>query len=358
MSMFGKIKKFLKKSDGSQVRFIDMFAGIGGFRIAFENLGAKCVFSSEINKFARKMYSDNFGEVPSGDITEIPAYNIPEHDILLAGFPCQAFSIAGKKKGFEDPRGNMFFQIIRILKEARPAMFLLENVKGLKKHDGGRTLKVMLDALEALRYKTWLNLFNAKHVVPQNRERLFFMGAGYDIPMPSEIKIDPVKSKLEDILEKDVPDKYTLKPGTWKYLKLAKERNAKRAYGFGYTIADLNGHARTITARYGNDGAECLIKLADIDKGHQGNQIYSSRGIGRALLAGGGGLGGKTGLYHVGDKVRKLTPRECARLMGFPDNYKITVSDAQAYKCFGNSVVVPVVERFARAMIPMIGRAS
>jgi len=300
--------------------FIDLFAGIGGIRMGFEDAGCKCVFSSEWNRYAQKTYIANFGEVPFGDITKIEAKDIPSFDILTAGFPCQPFSIAGvskknslhKKHGFDDEtQGTLFFDIVRILKHHKPKAFLLENVKNLKAHDQGRTFNVIRNNLLNLGYNIFYKVFNAKNYVPQNRERIFIVGFldhSIDFHFP---EIADQKPKLKDILEKNVNEKYTLTDKLWKYLQAYKEKHNKAGNGFGYSIADPESTTRTLSARYYKDGSEILI--------------------------------GQTG-----KNPRRLTPRECARLQGFEDNFKIPVSDTQAYKQFGNSVSVPVIEGISK----------
>ena len=302
--------------------FIDLFAGIGGMRIAFEKSGGRCVFSSEWNKFSQQTYEANFGEVPDGDITKIKAGDIPNHDILVGGFPCQPFSIAGvssknalgRKHGFEDEtQGTLFFDIARIIREKKPKAFLLENVKNLKSHDKGNTFRVIMKVLrEDLGYDVHYKIVDASSVVPQHRERIFIVG--FRKPMDFEFpKLIDKRPKLGDILEKNVDSKYTLIDGTWKALQRHKEIHSKKGNGFGYSMADRDSIAKTLSARYYKDGAEILIP--------QGKK-----------------------------NPRRLTPRECALLMGFPKSFKIQVSDNQAYRQFGNAVVVPVVKEIAKSI--------
>jgi len=308
----------------SSFTFIDLFAGIGGTRQAFEQAGGKCVFSSEWNKFSQQTYEANFGEIPEGDITKIQASEIPDHDVLVAGFPCQPFSIAGvsskkhlgRPHGFKDlTQGTLFFDIARILKTKRPSAFLLENVKNLGSHDKGKTFKVILDVLrEELGYDVHYKVVDASKLVPQHRERIFI--AGFENPTDFEFpKLVDKRPKLGDVLEDNVDKKYTLTDGTWNSLQRHMEKHRKMGNGFGYNIADKKGIAKTLSARYYKDGAEILIP--------QGKN----------------------------KNPRRLTPRECARIMGFPEKFRITVSDNQAYRQFGNAVVVPVVAHVARAMI-------
>lgn len=313
-----------RNSRTEKFTFIDLFAGIGGMRIAFESAGGRCVFSSEWNKYSQQTYLANFGEMPDGDITKLSASEIPDHDILLAGFPCQPFSIAGvsKKKslnrphGFEDEtQGTLFFDVARIIKEKRPSAFLLENVKNLKSHDGGRTFDVILRTLsESLGYDVHYKVIDAQAVVPQHRERIFIVGFAekteFEFP-----EISHRQTRVRDILEKKVDKKYTLTDGVWNALQRHAENSRKKGNGFGYGIVDIDGISRTLSARYYKDGAEVLVS-----QGRNSNP-------------------------------RRLTPRECARLMGFPDTFKIVVSDAQAYRQFGNAVVAPLVSKVAEAMV-------
>ena len=304
--------------------FIDLFAGIGGTRLAFEKAGGKCVFSSEWNKFSQETYAANFGDTPDGDITKIKASKIPDHDILVGGFPCQPFSIAGisskkhlgRPHGFKDlTQGTLFFDIARIIKAKKPKAFLLENVKNLARHDKQKTFKVILKILrEKLGYDVHYKVIDASNVVPQHRERIFIVG--FNTPMQFEFpELANKRPKLADILEKKVDRKYTLTDGTWNSLQRHMQKHRAKGNGFGYNIADKNGIAKTLSARYYKDGAEILIP--------QG----------------------------ANKNPRRLTPRECARLMGFPEKFKIHVSDNQAYRQFGNAVVVPVVKAIANEVV-------
>jgi DNA (cytosine-5)-methyltransferase 1 len=300
----------------SELRFIDLFCGIGGFRMAFERAGCRCVFSCDRDKFARKTYAANFGEEPAGDITQIDAADIPDHDILCAGFPCQPFSIAGRQHGFACPdQGNMFFEIVRVLREKRPAAFVLENVKNLKGHDKCRTFDIIRNTLVGLGYYIQYKVIDSSPVVPQKRKRIFIVGfckwywCLFDFP-----EITGSYPKLGSILEQNVPDKYTMSDNLWQTLLKHAERHKNKGNGFGFGLFTENDTSRTLTSRYCNDGSEILIS-------------------------------------QEGRNPRRLTPRECARLMGFPDSFVIPVSDTQAYKQFGNSVVVPVVERIAKAVV-------
>lgn len=304
--------------------FIDLFAGIGGIRRPFQKLGGKCVFSSEIDKFAIKTYEANWEETPSGDITKISAKDIPNFDILLAGFPCQAFSIAGKRRGFDDTRGTMFFEIERILEYHKPKCFLLENVKGLVNHNKGKTFKTILDILEnKLKYKVYYKILNARDFgVPQNRERIIIVGfknhnIDFDFPLPFD-----KKTRLGDILEKKVDSKYTISDRLWESHKRRKEEHKKRGNGFGYSLFNEDSvYTSTLSARYYKDGSEILIE-------------------------------------QMGKNPRKLTPREAARLQGFPDDFKLVVSDLQCYKQFGNSVPTLMIEAVANKVCEALEKSG
>lgn len=300
------------------VKVIDLFAGIGGIRLGFDLAfnGVDCVFTSEIDKYAKITYSANFGEENlHGDITQIPEADVPEHDILLAGFPCQPFSQAGLKKGFSDTRGTLFFDIERIILEKKPSAFLLENVKQLKGHDKGKTLQVILEHLKNAGYKTYYDVLRARDFgAPQNRERIFIVGfldhsIDFSFPEPSSVDV-----KVGDILETEVDDKYTISDTLWSGHQRRKINNKLNGKGFGYGLFNADSpYTNTISARYYKDGSEILIE-------------------------------------QQGKNPRKLTPREAARLQGFPDSFKIPVSNAQAYKQFGNSVCVPVIIAVAKEM--------
>ena len=307
----------------SEFSFIDLFAGIGGIRIPFSELGGRCVFSSEWDAHAQKTYFVNYGETPAGDITKIEAGDIPDFDILLGGFACQPFSQAGLHKGFADTRGTLFFEIERIIEAKRPKAFLLENVKQLAGHDHGRTLRVILEHLHALNYNVSYKVLRAAdYGVPQNRERIYIVGFDknafsladdYTFPYPEPLKI---KTRLGDILENNVDSKYTISDALWAGHQRRKEEHQAKGNGFGFSLFTPDSeYANTISARYYKDGSEILI-----DQGTDKNP-------------------------------RKLTPRECARLQGFPESFVIPVSDMQAYKQFGNSVAVPVIREIAKQII-------
>lgn len=308
--------------------FIDLFAGIGGMRLAYESVGGECLYSSEWNKYSQKTYFANFGELPDGDITKVDARSIPTHDILVAGFPCQPFSIAGvsKKKsmgratGFEDKtQGTLFFDVCRILKAKRPSAFMLENVKNLKSHDHGNTFKVIMESLEELNYQVFTAILDGQNFVPQHRERILIVGFdrerfGKDIDFKFDITPVEPKPVVADILMDHVDPKYTLSDKLWSFLQNYAAKHKAKGNGFGYGIAPLDGVTRTLSARYYKDGSEILIE-------------------------------------QKGKNPRRLTPRECARLMGFPDSFKIPVSDTQAYRQFGNSVVMPLMANVASLVV-------
>ncbi len=306
-------------------RFIDLFCGIGGMRIGLERAGGTCVFSSEINKYAVKTYAANFGDVPDGDITKTDAYDIPDHEVLAAGFPCQPFSHAGVVKrnsmnrpsGMDSSQGRLFDDIIRVLRAKKPQAFILENVKNLQSIDGGGVFRHMRRRLERAGYVVSDHVIDARVVVPQHRERLFIVGFDRDVEFDFP-RIRDTEPKVRDILERSPGDRYRLTGRVWAALKRHKSNARSRGCGFGYGMADLNGVSRTMSRRYYKDGAEILIP----------------RGPGRI--------------------PRRLTPRECARLMGFPETFRIPVSDSQAYRQFGNSVVPQVVSRVAANMVPHI----
>ncbi|MCO5052077.1 MAG: DNA (cytosine-5-)-methyltransferase [Verrucomicrobiae bacterium] len=312
-----------------QLRFIDLFCGIGGFRIAFERAGCECVFSSDWNDKAQETYAANFGEKPHGDIYGVPDDSIPQHNILCAGFPCQPFSIAGvskklslgKKHGFEDKeQGNLFFKLAELIDHRRPDAFVLENVKHLQRHDKGNTFRIIWETLtDHLKYHVYHRVIDAQSVVPQHRERIFLVGFRdrRHFEFPEYPREGP---KLESILDAEVPEKYTLTDHLWNYLQAYAAKHKAAGNGFGFGLVTGKGIARTLSARYYKDGSEILIS--------QGSR----------------------------KNPRRLTPRECARLMGYPADFKIPVSDTQAYKQFGNSVVVPVVERIAKAVVEALQR--
>ncbi len=332
--------------------FIDLFAGIGGIRAGFESVGGRCVFTSEYDSFAQKTYAENFagGHELAGDITQISASDIPDHDLLLAGFPCQPFSIAGVSKknslgkahGFAcEAQGTLFFDVARIINTKRPRAFVLENVKNLQSHDKGRTFDVIKRTLtEELGYQIHVKVIDGAHFVPQHRERIYIVGfrdpAEFDwkaLQLPDKTHTlaeilhrtdgsEPVlpwdDGKYFDHVKNKVHDKYTLTDNLWLYLQNYAAKHRAKGNGFGFGLVGEDNSARTLSARYYKDGSEILIT--------QGKK----------------------------KNPRRLTPRECARLMGYPDNFIIPVSDTRAYKQFGNSVVVPVIKAISEAMLPFL----
>lgn len=321
-------------------RFIDLFAGIGGLRKPFEEIGGKCVFTAEWDRWSRKTYAANFPDNPfdhefAGDIRPYAdePWKVPEHDVLLAGFPCQPFSIAGVSKknalgrphGFLcDTQGTLFYDLAKIIAHRKPKAFLLENVKNIERHDGGRTFATIMHVLtQELGYKVQYRVISSAPWVPQKRERVFIAGFRDDTDFNfDDLELpegrEPV---LGDILETGVPAKYTLSEHLWSYLQGYKEKHAKKGNGFGFSVFGPSDVSRTLSARYHKDGSECLV-------------------------------------LQPGNRPRRLTPRECARLMGFDEpegsDFIIPVSDTQAYRQFGNAVVVPVVRAVAKIMAPHI----
>jgi len=311
-------------------KFIDLFAGIGGIRLAFQNLGGKCVFTSEWDTYSKKTYDTNFGEVPFGDITKINENEIPDHDILLGGFPCQPFSIAGVSKknalgrahGFlDETQGTLFFDVARIIKHKMPKAFMLENVKNLVSHDKGKTFTVIKETLKELGYSIHFKVLDGQHFVPQHRERIIIVGFNNKVFKGEETfefpKMGDTKFAIRDILEEEVDPKYTLSDKLWNYLQEYAKKHKAKGNGFGFGLTNLDGISRTMSARYYKDGAEILIP-------------------------------------QDGLNPRRLTPRECARLQGFSDSFIIPVSDNQAYKQFGNSVVTPLIQAVGKNIIKEI----
>ena len=320
-----KLSKALAAPVQAQYKFIDLFAGIGGMHIAFESAGAKCVYSNQWNKFSQQTYFANFGIQPEGDITQVNAKDIPDHEILVAGFPCQPFSIAGVSKknsmgratGFEDKtQGTLFFDVCRILKEKRPKAFMLENVKNLCSHKRGHTFKVIVESLTELNYQIFYKVLDGQDFVPQHRERIIIVGFdkeryGDKVDFKFNYPVPNHKPILSDILESDVADKCTLSDKLWQYLQSHAEKHRAKGNGFGFGLAPVDGISRTLSASYYKDGSEILIA-------------------------------------QEGKNPRRLTVRECARLQGFPDSFNFPVSDTQAYKQLGNSVVVPLMAAIAK----------
>lgn len=314
-------------------QFIDLFAGIGGLRLGLEDAGGKCVFSSEWDKHSQKTYSTWFGEVPHGDIRKVELKDIPDHDVLAAGFPCQPFSLAGVSKknslgrahGFEDAtQGTLFFHLAKVIEAKRPPVILLENVKNLKSHDKGRTWEVILSTLEGLDYSVFSRVIDAANWVPQHRERIFIVGfdrrvfgASPAFAFPEPPGTPP--PHLRSILEEKVDARYTLTDHLWSYLQAYAAKHQAAGNGFGFGMAKLDGRTRTLSARYHKDGSEILIP-------------------------------------QPRKNPRRLTPREAARLMGFPDDRPIVVSDTQAYRQFGNAVVPPVIKAIGARIADALGK--
>lgn len=301
-------------------KFIDLFAGLGGFRLALESLGATCVYSNEWDLPAQEVYKRNFGETPEGDITKVDEKTIPDHDILCAGFPCQAFSISGKRRGFEDSRGTLFFDVARIVKKKKPKIVFMENVKNFATHDGGKTLEVVKATMEELGYVFRQKVLSAvDYGMPQKRERIYMVCIRKDIDNGTFQYPEPFKltRHVEDFLLDDE--------------ELVRDLYVERSDMILYDKKDDT---------YSNKS----IRLGIVNKGGQGERIYSTKGIAITLSAYGGGAFAKTGGYLINGKPRRLHPRECARLMGFPDSYIMSNRVNQAYKQFGNSVVVDVLQ--------------
>ena len=368
----------------AKFRFIDLFAGIGGIRKGFEQIGGFCVFTSEWNKFAQRTYKANYYSDPEqhqfnedirtvtlsqqSDVSEQQAYahidaHIPDHDVLLAGFPCQPFSLAGVSKknsmgrahGFEcDTQGTLFFDVARILASKRPAAFVLENVKNLKSHDQGKTFRIIMDTLQELGYevadsdvsgRTDPKVVDARHFLPQHRERIVLVGFRKDLNIHQDFSLTQLShhypssaTSLGELLDKSVDSKYILTPKLWQYLYTYAQKHRAKGNGFGYGLVTPNSVARTLSARYYKDGSEILV-----DRGWDMTQPFEQQ-------------------LHADCRPRRLTPMECARLMGFAQpgdtDFVIPVSDTQAYRQFGNSVVVPVFRAVAQLMASRIYRAA
>lgn len=339
-------------SADSSFRFIDLFAGIGGIRMGFAACGGECVFTSEWNKFSQKTYTENYGNHHPfiGDIVSFPAEAVPDHDVLLAGFPCQPFSIAGvsKKNSLGRPhgfacatQGTLFFDVARIIARKRPLAFLLENVRNLLAHDKGNTFRVILRTLrDELGYEVHHRIIDGQHFTPQHRERIIIVGfrekTGFSweqLQLPAERpRLNAILHKTDgsepalpwdgerffDHRRQETQSRYTLTPKLWAYLQAYAEKHRAVGNGFGFGMVYPDSVTRTLSARYYKDGSEILLWQGE-------NQ-----------------------------RPRRLTPRECARLMGFPDTFRIPVSDTQAYRQFGNSVVMPVMQEVARIMVPHV----
>jgi DNA (cytosine-5)-methyltransferase 1 len=327
---------YIKKNN---IKFIDLFAGIGGFRVAFSEHGAQCVFSSEWDKHAAKTYEANFFHKPEGDITKIQEEDIPSHNLICAGFPCQAFSISGKRDGFNDTRGTLFFDIARIAKKHRPEILVLENVKNLVGHDRGKTLKKILQVLDEIGYSTYYEILNASlYGVAQSRERVYFVCFRKDLNIDHYTFPSPTMEviALNDILEENVDDQYLISRSD---ITITKNEDSIHDDLTGATLLKP-------------------IRIGTINKGGQGERIYSPKGHAITLSAYGGGAAGKTGAYLIKNKVRQLTPRECLRAQGFPESYMFPreISKSQAYKMCGNSVSVPVLRHIYYSILDTLIR--
>lgn len=316
------------KSKLEDFSFIDLFCGIGGFRLALESFGAKCIFSIDNNKQAVKTYDANFNSNSYGDITLINEEDIPKHDILCAGFPCQAFSISGKQKGFEDTRGTLFFDVVRIAEFHKPKILFLENVGNLMNHDKGRTFKIIKKTLRSIGYNVYYDILNAsKFGVPQSRKRIYIIAIRKDI--------DNHKFKFPKETDELISIKSVLLPNDE-----CEDFMLKKEYELDY------GKIKKF-----NKIQNRPLRVGTVNKGGQGDRIYSENGHAITLSADGGGNGARTGLYLIDGKIRKLHPRETARLMGFPEDYIINPSINQAHKQFGNSVIVDMIQYIAKEII-------
>jgi DNA (cytosine-5)-methyltransferase 1 len=317
----------------SKYKFIDLFAGIGGFHYALTSYGAKCVFASEWDKHASKVYENNFNVTPFGDITKISETDIPEHDIICGGFPCQAFSVSGKQKGFQDTRGTLFFDILRIADYHKPKLLFLENVKNIQAHDGGNTIKVIIDNLDQLGYKVFYKLLNTSNYgLPQNRERVYFVCFRKDLNVLNFEFPKPINNhiSLESILEDNTDNKYNIN---------RQDVVITKQLDLGNNLFDEPNKKNK------------PIQIGYVNKGGQGERIYHPTGHSITLSAYGGGAGAKTGLYLINNKLRKLTERECAKLQGFPDSFKLHENRNQCYKQFGNSVSINVLQHILKNII-------
>jgi len=320
----------------SSLKFIDLFAGIGGFHLALSSFGADCVFSSEWDNHAQEVYQKNFGVRPKGDITKISETDIPTHNILCGGFPCQAFSISGKQNGFSDTRGTLFFEIIRIVEYHIPSLLILENVANFEKHDDGRTLSVVINSLQKLGYDVFYKVLNASFFgVPQARERIYFVCFKKELNV-SNFQFPERDGNISTLVDMLIPEN-----------EIEKE--------IYLTRTDIKIKTTPKIQDQGLFSQKNLkpIRLGSVNKGGQGERIYDVNGHAITLSAYGGGIGSKTGLYLINGKVRKLLPRECARIQGFPEDFIISESMSQAYKQFGNSVAVNVLQSIIKRIIDL-----
>ena len=329
-----EVKEIEKKL--KNYKFIDLFAGIGGFHYALKSYGAECVFASEIDNKASDIYETNHDLKPFGDITKINAEDIPEHDILCGGFPCQAFSVSGKQKGFDDTRGTLFFDIARIVNHHKPKVLFLENVKNFAKHDNGNTLKVVIETLNKMNYTVHYKVLNTSNFgLPQNRERVYIIAFNNSEFNNTSFTYPSLKliSALTDILEISPTDGKIIERTDVEFYK--KYNPTKNIFG---EIDLLNKP----------------IQIGKVNKGGQGERIYHPLGHSITLSAYGGGVGSKTGIYKIDNKLRKLSPRECARLQGYPESFVFHKSISEAHKQFGNSVSVNVLQYLTEEIINTI----
>jgi len=309
----------------NKIKFIDLFAGIGGFHLALNKVNGECLFASEWDKECQKIYEKNFHLKPFGDITKINEKEIPKHDVLCAGFPCQAFSISGKRQGFKDTRGTLFFDVARIIKYHQPKLILLENVKNFLTHDNGNTISVVKKTLEELNYNVFYKVLNSSNFgIPQKRERIYIVGFN------KKLKINEFKFPSNQNIFVSLKD-YLLPDSSTKELVLNRDD------------IQLKKDKKIQKDIFGNYPQK-PIRLGQVNKGGQGERIYSTNGHAVSLTAYGGGIGSKTGLYLVNNKLRKLSPRECARITGFPDSFSLSENKNHSYRQFGNSVVVNVLD--------------
>ena len=307
-----------------EITFIDLFCGIGGFRLALESLGAKCVFSCDTDRQARKTYQANFGEEPEGDITTIAADSIPDFNILCGGFPCQPFSIAGKQRGFKDTRGTLFFEIARIIKAKQPKVVFLENVANLARHDDGNTLKGILDTLKGLGYDVHYQVLNAAHYgVPQIRKRIYFVCFRKDLQVDFSFPEPTFEDvAVEDYLEENVDETYYLDINSITFYKPDTNVRQLDTYRMGY-IGSIS----------------------------QGRRVYGVKGCAPTFVVSARGPAGSTEAYYINGRVRRLTPYEVKRIMGFPDDFIFPVKKGRIYQQLGNSVAVPVVRVIAEKIV-------
>jgi DNA (cytosine-5)-methyltransferase 1 len=320
----------IDRAIAEKYKFIDLFAGIGGFHLALSAFGLECVFACEWDKYAAQIYEKNFHLKPHGNINNIHAGDIPAHQIVCAGFPCQAFSIAGKQKGFADTRGTLFFQVVRIIEWHQPLVIFLENVKNLVRHDQGKTFEIVIKTLESLDYQVFYQILNASDFgLPQNRQRIYIVAFHKNINAKNFIFPQPFNQPvcLQDILENDPVDAKII------------QRD------------DINIYKNYLPEKCASGEIKLLnkpIQIGKVNKGGQGERIYHPLGHAITLSANGGGIGAKTGLYLINGQVRKLSPRECARLQGFPNSFLLDASPSQAYKQLGNSVAINVLQSIFR----------